>query len=447
MLTCFQQRGFLESNKPDLQEKYILTLAQVRQLRDNWRNYTLAYDKYAAEHQQRQAHAQNASQAGLQLQANGTLTPHLKPAPQIQHLDHSSNPAQIVPPSLPPKRPNQFPASSPIAGPSTFTPPASATTPAASASTPIHVASSPQTPKSPSRPPPKKTAKRRTKATPKPAPATIPAPAETSTSTPPPSSTAAPIVLSVPSPAAPKPRTPAPAQAETPTPTGATKRHREDVLDSEALAGQSPPKKVKTEWEGAPSEELVKKQEAVEAIKTDDDATKFIEQMTEMLKMYTANGDGQDVLISAEISDELEKILKGFPGIAEDADSSLLGSAEAGELAPPMQLKDESEQFFDWASFMSEDESISKAATPDLVHQPSSTKTSPGSGSDNEGGHGASSSMMDAVRIAQPEMTNDPLELSIWGAIDGGEGLYYEAQDCWKWDEPPPSSELPWAIT
>ena len=219
------------------------------------------------------------------------------------------------------------------------------------------------------------------------------------------------------------------------------------MTGNEALAGQSPPKKVKTEWEGSPSEELVKKREEAEAVKTDEDATKFFEQMTEMLRMYTANGDGQDVLISAEISDELEKILKGYSGVADDPDS-LLGSAETGELGPPVQIKDESEQFFDWASFMSEDESASKAATPDLVHQSSSTKTSPGSGSDNESGsHGASISMGDDVKIVKPEMTNDPLEMSIWGAIDGGEGLYYEAQDYWKWDEPMPSSDLPWAIT
>jgi len=166
--------------------------------------------------------------------------------------------------------------------------------------------------------------------------------------------------------------------------------------------------------------------------------------------MYTANGDGQDVLISAEISDELEKILKGYPGLADDPDGStsvLGGSAESGELAHPMQLKDESEQFFDWASFMKEDDSLSKAATPDLVH-PSSTKTSPGSGSDNESaGHHMTSSGADTVRIAEDESANDPLQLSIWGAIDGGEGAYWEPQDSWKWGESMQPLESPWGIT
>ncbi|EPS97248.1 hypothetical protein FOMPIDRAFT_1025072, partial [Fomitopsis schrenkii] len=141
ILTCFQQRSFLDGGRPDTRDsrKYMLSLAQVRQLRDNWRMWTATYNKYASDHQQRQANAAQSAQAVPQPQANGTpRTPHVKPAPQapaLHQIQHPDPPPQhlpqIVPPSLPPKRPSQFPASSPVAGPSTFTPPASAATPAA----------------------------------------------------------------------------------------------------------------------------------------------------------------------------------------------------------------------------------------------------------------------------------------------------------------------------
>lgn len=235
--------------------------------------------------------------------------------------------------------------------------------------------------------------------------------------------------------------------------TGAKRQREEETASVGADASTNPsPKRVRTEWNGSPSEALLKKQEEVDSIKTDEDATKFFEQMSDLLKMVSSD-EGQE-LFTSEISDTLDQILKGYgaPPDLTDAHelSSFSGSGDGG-LAPssPSQLPTIDEfEFFDFSSFGGIEEDVgSKAPTPDLV-QASSTNPSPGSGSETDGGGHAGS---DTAKIADPKGEDlgdesDPLRLGFWREIDGGESAYYQASDNWKWDTPMPASEQPWAV-
>lgn len=260
------------------------------------------------------------------------------------------------------------------------------------------------------------------------------------------------------------------------TSTASVKRQRED--DPTTLFGAtigtpsgpgvasepSPPKRAKTEWESPPSEETRRKQEAVENIKTEEDASQFLEQMTELIKM-AAEGDTQTSLTS-DISETLEMILKGYgsvPSAAMDGlggggmalvggggESSSMGVKEQSPMADP--LTDAFDQFFDFSfGTLEDEESASKAPTPDLVSS-SSTNPSPESNHETEAlAHhtlaSASTGLSAEIKAeeAAAAATAEMLRLGSWKDIDGGEASYYQTNE-WKWDSPMASQDQPWAI-
>lgn len=305
---------------------------------------------------------------------------------------------------------------------STPTPPAySATTPVASASTPTQTVSSPPAPKSPKGKTPVK-------------PKSIPKRRSS--------------VKNI--------QPPATEQAPTP-PVASSKRHREeDVTNvSEVSPGApgssvvnepSPPKRPKTEgeWSGPTNEAVIKKAEVIENIKTEEDASAFLEQMTEFIKMA---GEGQQEALSSDISETLDQILKGY-GSVPDGPDALHGFSSFGSLGEPSTQAstskphpDEFVEFFDFSSFTAADEendTDSKAATPEL----SSTGPSPDSGSEADG-------VQHVLMSMEPPKTEelpDLLRLGPWKEIDGGESAYYHTAEGWKWDSPMPTLEQPWAI-
>jgi len=203
------------------------------------------------------------------------------------------------------------------------------------------------------------------------------------------------------------------------------------------------PKKARTEWDGPVSDELVKKKEEVEAVQTDEDAAKFIESMTEMLKM--ANNEE----FSAEISNALDRVISGYSDPTGDASFGLLDMGVSSPTSNNMTLGDGLE-FFDFSSYSRafDDDIGSKAATPDLL-QTTSANPSPGSGSETEATHAFG--VPDTVTIVEPKTEDnvdgiDPLRLGIWKEIDGGEGAYHQPGDGWKWDGPMSTPDQPWAI-
>lgn len=213
----------------------------------------------------------------------------------------------------------------------------------------------------------------------------------------------------------------------------------------------SPPKRPKTEWDSAPSEALRKKNEAVDNIKTEDDASVFFEQVTaELIKMAT-NGEDREPL-SSDISDTLEMILKGYGPIPDAVDissaMSLGESSTAREPSPPpAPLMDAFDEFFDFSlGTVDDDENNSKAPTPDLI---SSSSTNPSPESNHEAdaaNHTLSSSSSSSTTDIKTEELPDLLRLGPWKEIDHGEATYYNQTTEWKWDSPMPSHDQPWAI-
>jgi len=61
LLTCLQQRLFLES-KENNGDCYMLTLAQVRSMRDSWHGWTNSYRRYEAEEFERQQYQPSITQ-------------------------------------------------------------------------------------------------------------------------------------------------------------------------------------------------------------------------------------------------------------------------------------------------------------------------------------------------------------------------------------------------
>lgn len=384
-------------------------------------------------------------------QPNQPQQPQPPPLPS-QHQQPPNPQQQSIGPTAPPvaaparnvsishkKKPSQAQSQAPTgtaASISTPTPPPaqSASTPTAQAATPSMPAPSPQTPKSP-----------KVKSAPKPKP--VPARRKASKA-----STTLPDVPSM-TPA----QTPVASSSTPPDVKGSTKRAREEdiqIVDGPSAASNSAPspKRAKPDWDGPPSEALQKRKEEVENIQTDEDATSFVERMTELLKM--AN-DGQDSSLTANISESLDAILAGMPGdftLPSSFGSSTFGDTLSDPLSPPsahMPANDPLVEFFDFSSYSEDDPIGSIAPTPDLLHA-SSTDQSPQSASseaDGSGHSGGSAHANSSPQIADAkvdDLGDDPLRLGVWKEIDGGESSYYHSTG-WKWDQPMPTMD--WAIS
>lgn len=349
--------------------------------------------------------------------------------PHGQHISQMHSPAAPTPqPTQPSPRPSATPVLTPAlakkkplpvsdAVASSSTPPASVHTPAANAPTPN--VSSPQTPKSPRQKPKPKPAQKRKPSVKGPPPAAVstPAPAQT------------PADQSSPA-------------ASASTPETSTKRRREEDISPFAptVSDAPSPKKLKTEWDGPVSDEVTKKKEEIESIKTDEDANKFFETM---MQAMTASGP-----MAAEISEQIDQILQGCGASASD-NLGLL----ADPLMPPSPLLNNNNsglgdglnEFFDFSLYGAyEEESPSKVNTPDLVH-PTSQNPSPGSTSETE----VLQNGPDVAKIVDPKTedgTDDPLRLGIWKEIDGGQGAFHMPSDGWKFDGPMPTHEQPWSL-
>ena len=351
-----------------------------------------------------------------------TSNPLLQQQQQPQNLSSSLRPPGPAPPIKVQRKAQQSSSAASASTPS----PAAAATPVASAQTPTAVASSPPAMKSP-----------KGKAPGKPKATIGPNKRRVSKVVPPPVS--AEQVQSSPS-----------------TSNRNTKRPHDDNtsngagpagVSSSTVANEPSPKRPKTEWDSAPSEALKKKNEAIDNIKTEEDASVFLEQMTAELIKMAANGESQESL-SSDISDTLEMILKGYGPTPDISGAMSLGeSSTTREPSPPLALPmDSFDEFFDFSfGTVDDDEINSKAPTPDLV---SSSSTNPSPESNHEvdaANHGLSSSSSSAMEIKTEEQP-DHLRLGTWKEIDHGEATYYNPTTEWKWDSPMPSHDQPWAI-
>lgn len=359
----------------------------------------------------------------------------------------------------PPKRNVKQPTNAPT--PSNAAPsPAGVSTPApTNAPTPNAAAASPSgAPKSPKNKAPTKKqtgAKRKSSTAPTPQSHNVPsASASTPSSHPPNAPPSAPSV----------PPVPQAQQAQVPEPmqqqgsSGSNKRAREEEgasgnnvapsplggLASSAVMDQpSPPKRAKMEWEGPPSEEMQQRKAMVDGVKTEEDATDFLAQMSELLKM--SGNDSQQDSDLTELTNMLLKGVNQTPGAGVPEGSGGGIDAFLAPLDQPLLaggMKDDFEQYFDFSLGGEDDDS----KTPELSAS-STTNTSPGSNSGNEsttesGAPAVPTSSNNEVKTEEP---SDVTYLGMWKELDGGESASYQSND-WKWDSNMTSLDLPWAI-
>ncbi|KAJ7573924.1 hypothetical protein C8J56DRAFT_803727 [Mycena floridula] len=402
IVTVQQQRTMLSANN----QRFIVGLDTLKIMMNQIQQ---ANDAIIAIAQQRQANPNAAIMPGPPRQP---INPN--PAPIPPHQQPSPQPGARIP--LRPPPPSKKAGTTP--NPKTPTPPPS--TPVASASTPVMAASPPATPKSPPK----------TKAPPKKPPVRARRP----------STRAAPVVP--------------PTEVASPSNVPVKRPREEDVSVStpnhapspaEVANEPSPPKRIKTEWEGPPTEAIRKQNEAVEkALQSDDEAVAFFDKMSELLRQATNAETQESSNLSADLTETLDQILKGCSAIPDAPDSLLLDSIRESSPPPPMLFSDE---FFDFSSYAGssfdselpateDDGSVSKAPTPDLIS--SSANPSPESEADTSP-HAFS---YNEVKV---EEFPDPLRLGVLKEIDGGEAAYYHSND-WKYDAPMPVPEQPWAI-
>ncbi|KAI6037669.1 hypothetical protein EDC04DRAFT_2701482 [Pisolithus marmoratus] len=218
-------------------------------------------------------------------------------------------------------------------------------------------------------------------------------------------------------------------------------------VSSEAGPSQAPsPKKIRTEWEGEPSEALVKRQQQFENVKTEEDTIAFLDQMKELLAI-SARADSS---VHNDIAVSLGEILAGVSQEPEDTAATAAALSAAREFGqPPTALSphpgpviDAFGEFFDFSSCttLEDEESDSKAPTPELVPS-AEANPSPESGSDADPLAGSPGK----TKIEDSSDHIDLLRLGILRDIDGGEAAHYQS-DQWKWEGTMQMSDQPWAM-
>ena len=333
----------------------------------------------------------------------------------------------------------------------------SPSTPMPSGTTPSHLQASPQTQKSPkpkTQPKPRPAKGRRQSKVVQPnanAAATTAAPAPTSTA---PAATSTPATEPVPSPAqaAPSPAEPSHKRSREEEPTEQTG----STAPSADAAGETPSKRVKTDWENVPDAEPSKRQVEAENIKTPGQAAQFYSDMTQILEL------SNDTALPPELHETLAQLVKTVGNgmeVPDAAGSTPMGMSNAGVSSP--KIADGDDSFFSFLDFTAFQQDDDKPDTPELVPT-SSTNPSPESGAGSETDHPpaptTSGSIGDRTKIVDSSETepktdlfdfgSESLRLGVWGEIDGGESGYFNSSDMWKWDSMPPSSgDNSWAIS
>lgn len=241
----------------------------------------------------------------------------------------------------------------------------------------------------------------------------------------------------------PAPPTPA-TSVQTPGSDGSTKRRREDE-ELTQTQNEPSPKRAKTDWEPRANEAALKRSEEVENVKTDEEASKLLEEVVGLItQAQTVDGAS----MASDISDTLDQILKSYtagsdlPSVGDMSDASQIDhrpnntSTSSNDV---LAVSDEFGDFFDFSSY----DTFSKATTPDLVPT-SSTNTSPESASDGP----AHTPLAVDTGFGEDSLNggSDIRKLGFWGEIDGSEGVMYQ-QDNWKWGGQMPTMDPAWAIS
>ncbi|KAI0249895.1 hypothetical protein BJV78DRAFT_1224130 [Lactifluus subvellereus] len=216
---------------------------------------------------------------------------------------------------------------------------------------------------------------------------------------------------------------------------GGGKRVHDDDADGATPGAATAPssKRVKSDWEGTPNEEVRKRDEQADNAKTDEQALAFVEHVT---KFIDENPESAEAASNA-----LDEILRIYPPAADIDDATMVPSFGFGDLpstSPPHPLgNDVFGEFIDLAAF-------DDTPTPDLVAG-SSTNPSPESASDQDHPHmGHAGSPQ--VSNAKPEDMYDLLRPNVMKDIAGGDTMFHQTPG-WNWDRSMETPDQAWAIS
>lgn len=240
-----------------------------------------------------------------------------------------------------------------------------------------------------------------------------------------------------------------------PSKLAGTKRARDDeptpqgnALQADTATDEPSPKRLKrVDWDGPPNEDLEKRQQEVDNLETKQDVQAYLARATED---FLVSGEGSEGP-SDDLPKTLQELFKGVP-IFEVPDSFPGPSAESSTIPSSPKPSDNALDLLDFFDFSQcePDEpvaSTSKIDTPDLVHA-SSTNPSPESAAETPGrenGVIASSRAKDAIKIEDIGVPN-PLALSVWAEIKGGEPAYFD-HPSYKWEGDMQVLDVPWAMS
>ncbi|KAH9178368.1 hypothetical protein EDB89DRAFT_1930798 [Lactarius sanguifluus] len=181
---------------------------------------------------------------------------------------------------------------------------------------------------------------------------------------------------------------------------GSVKRVREDEADgtTPGVSSAPSPKRVKSDWEGPPNEEVRKRDEQADNVKTDEQALAFFE---------------------TSASNALDEILRTYPPAPDIDDAAMASSFHFGDLPPtsPHPGNDVFGEFIDISAF-------DDTPTPDLV--------------------AGSSPQMPNVKTE--DTTYELLRPGVWKEISGGDAMFHQTPG-WKWEGHMDTPDQAWLIS
>ncbi|OCB84777.1 hypothetical protein A7U60_g8302 [Sanghuangporus baumii] len=187
------------------------------------------------------------------------------------------------------------------------------------------------------------------------------------------------------------------------------------ALPSGTAAGETPSKRIKTDWENVPDVEPFERQAEAESVKTRGQAAQFYNDMLQILEM------SNDTALPPELHDALAQTVDHDLEVPDATGSS----------------------FLDFTAFRESRYSRTRANVL-YKRDPAGSETVAPPAPATSGFVGDRAKIVDPSE-SEPktdlfDMGADPLRLGIWGEIDGGKSDYFDVSDMWNWDSIPPSS-------
>ena len=188
-----------------------------------------------------------------------------------------------------------------------------------------------------------------------------------------------------------------------------------------------------TDLEVRKRDELRKRDEQAENVKTDEQAMALFEHVTKFID--------EDPESAEAVSNALDAILRTYPSAPDMEDPTMAPSFRFGDLPPTSPPHPIGHDIFaDYIGYSAFDD-----PTPELVAG-SSTNPSPEFASDQDNPHTSRPDPSPQISDAKTDDTYDLLRPAMWKDIAGGDTMFRQAQG-WKWEGQMVSPSQPWATS